>query len=161
MRICRILRVLRGCEVKMWRPSGLSSSVILSSAFSSLVLPSTWQDFPLHSWLHNLSLSVLLSITHTLMCVNTIQHVCACVCMHTRLCACLIWLGVACKCVICGAFGEDLWSYCSYSITACQIYKAIWPINKAQVHNCSRGRGILVIHPLIIIYQCMLVCMLL
>lgn len=39
----------------MWRPSGLSSSVILSSAFSSLVLPFTWQSFLPHSWLYNLS----------------------------------------------------------------------------------------------------------
>lgn len=39
--------------MKLRRPSGLGSSVILSSAFSLLTLPSTWQDFLLHSWLYN------------------------------------------------------------------------------------------------------------
>lgn len=147
VKICRIIRVLRDCEAKMWRPSGLSSSVILSSAFSSLVLPSTWQGFPLHSWLYNLSVS--LSITHTLMCVNPPPCVSACVRMHTRMCACVIWLGAACKHVICG---EDLWSYCRYLIAVCQIYTAIWPTNKALVHNCGRGRGIPFTHPSIIIF---------
>lgn len=91
VKICRIITVLQGCEVKMWRPSGLSSSVILSSAFSSLVLPSTWQGFPLHSWLYNLSLCLSLNHSHSLVCVCvcTLKDVCACVCMHTCLCACL------------------------------------------------------------------------
>lgn len=86
VKICRIIAVLRDCEVKMWRPSGLSSSVILSSAFSSLVLPSTWQGFPLHSWLYNLSLCLSLNHSHSCVCV--------CVHMHTRMCACLSDSGV-------------------------------------------------------------------
>lgn len=145
VKICRIIAVLRDCEVKMWRPSGLSSSVILSSAFSSLVLPSTWQGFPLHSWLYNLSLC--LSLNHS--------HSCVCVCSHAYSHVCLfIWLGGACKPVICAAFWEDLWNYCSYSISVYQIYKAIWPINKALVHYYTTRWGIPFIHPLLIIFLC-------
>lgn len=149
VRICRITRVLQECEVKMCGPSGLSSSVILSSAFSSLVLPSTWQGFPLHSWLYNLSLSLSQSLT--LSCMWTLRRVCtcvcACVCMHTCMCACFIPLCAACKPVIRGAFWGDLSCYCSSPVAVCQIYEAIWPTNKTFVHNCARGGGIPFTHP--------------
>lgn len=125
MKICRIRTALRDCEVKMWRPSGLSSSVILSSAFSSLVLPSTWQSFLLHSWLYNLSLSPSQSCVYT--------PACACVCVYgaSCMCACLPNM-CGCVCVsqlrIYGAFWHDLWNDCSYFIVLYQTNGTIWPM---------------------------------
>lgn len=130
VKICSIMWVLWDCEVKMWRPSGLSSSVILSSAFSSLFLPSTWQDFPLHSWLHNLSLCPTLSHSHACVC----EHYGTCAHARSPVCLSNLTPGFACEYVICGAFWEDLWSYRSSTIKACQTHKAIFdPLTR---HRC-------------------------
>lgn len=97
------------------------------------------------------SLSLSLSQSLALSCV------CMCVC-YSHVCL-FVWLGGACKPVICGAFWEDLWNYCSYSIAVPQIYKAIWPTNKALVHNCTRSGRIPFICPSIMIFQYVHVCL--
>lgn len=139
MKICGILTVLTVLWSAVWRPSGLSSSVILSSAFSSLVLPSTWQGFLLHSWLYNLSLC--LSPSLTLSCVCTLQHVCVCVCVFAGIFACVVVYltqGV-CKPMIYGPFWQGLSNYYSFFTAVCQQYKDIWPTDKTLEHHFTRN----------------------
>lgn len=119
------MRVSQECEVKLWRPSGLGSSVILSSAFSLLTLPYTWQDFLLHSWLYNphKPLSpppISSSATQTLICMNTLKRVCVRARPPRTLAWCdseFVW-----KYEVCVAHFQRI--YVVASVTACQIYKA-------------------------------------
>lgn len=97
------------------------------------------------------SLSLSLSQSLTLLCV--------CACSHARSHVCLFnWLEGACKPMICGAFWEDLWNYCSCSIAVCQIYKAIWHTNKALVQWRNTSHTSIDNDIPICIYACVFMC---
>lgn len=97
------------------------------------------------------SLSASLSITRALMCAKR-SNMCVCVWLRAHMCLFHPTRGAR-KRVMSGAFWEDLWSYCRSSITGWQTRRAIWPTNKALLHNCSRGTWITFVPPSVIVFH--------